>query len=134
MARILHAGSGHNVTVTAAFAEQPMAVVPAAFTAVTKGGLDAVTPALAIEYAGRGIRVNAASPDVTGTPMHPFEAHGLLAILQPSCWSSDARFPSVAPDHKRGGGNCAQIPDPCNTTTSVITSAKYTAGALSFVY
>ncbi len=34
-----------------------------------------------------------------------------------ACWSSDARFPSASPDHKRGRGNCARTPGPCNTAT-----------------
>jgi NAD(P)-dependent dehydrogenase (short-subunit alcohol dehydrogenase family) len=81
--RMLRAGSGHIVTITAALAEQPMAAVPAALTSLTKGGLDAVTRALAIEYAGSGIRVNAVSPGVIRTPMHPREAHAFLSGLQP---------------------------------------------------
>jgi NAD(P)-dependent dehydrogenase (short-subunit alcohol dehydrogenase family) len=82
-AHMLRAGSGHIVTITAALAEQPMTAVPAALTSLTKGGLDAATRALAIEYAGRGIRVNAVSPGVIRTPMHPPEAHAFLAGLQP---------------------------------------------------
>ena len=83
IARMLHARSGHVVTITAALAEQPMAVVPAALTALTKGGLNAATRALAIEYADRGVRVNAVSPGVIDTPMHAPEAHAFLAGLQP---------------------------------------------------
>jgi len=83
IARMLHTESGHVVNITAALAEQPMAAVPAALTALTKGGLNAVTRALAIEYAGRGIRVNAVSPGVIKTPMHPPEAHEFLTGLQP---------------------------------------------------
>ena len=60
-----------------------MAAVPAALAALTKGGLDAVTRSLAIEYAGRGIRVNAVSPGIIKTPMHPVEAHAFLATLHP---------------------------------------------------
>jgi len=81
--QMLRVGSGHIVSITAAIAEQPMAAVPAALAALTKGGLNAVTRALAIEYAGRGIRVNAVSPGTIKTPMHPPEAHEFLAGLQP---------------------------------------------------
>jgi len=77
---MLQAGSGHIVNLAASIGENPVAPVP---TALTKGGLMAVTRALAIEYAGRGIRVNAVSPGATRTPMNPPEMHECLAGLQP---------------------------------------------------
>jgi NAD(P)-dependent dehydrogenase (short-subunit alcohol dehydrogenase family) len=80
---MLRAGSGHIVNITATIAEQPVASLPAALAALTKGGLNAVTRSLAIEYASRGIRVNAVSAGAIRTPMHPPEAHGFLAGLQP---------------------------------------------------
>jgi len=71
------------VNITTSLVEQPLAGVPAAMAALTKGGLDAVTRSLAIEYAGRGIRVNAVSPGIIKTPMHPAESHEFLARLHP---------------------------------------------------
>src|SRR5262245_50000876 len=62
---------------------QPVKGVPSALTALTKGGLDAVTRSLAIEYADKGIRVNAAAPGVIKTPMHKPETHAFLAGLHP---------------------------------------------------
>jgi NAD(P)-dependent dehydrogenase (short-subunit alcohol dehydrogenase family) len=50
---------------------------------MTKGGLNSVTRALAIEYAGKGVRVNAVSPGVINTPMHPARNHDFLATLHP---------------------------------------------------
>jgi NAD(P)-dependent dehydrogenase (short-subunit alcohol dehydrogenase family) len=50
---------------------------------LTKGGLNAATKSLAIEYAKRGIRVNAVSPGVIKTPMHPAETHAALGALHP---------------------------------------------------
>lgn len=76
-------GHGHIVSVTASIADQPLAAVPSALAAITKGGLNAVTRALAIEYAGKGIRVNAVAPGIIDTPMHPVEARDALAGLQP---------------------------------------------------
>src|SRR5262249_34043324 len=52
-ARMLLAGSGHIVNITATIAEQPMASLAAALAALTKGGLNAITRSLAIEYATR---------------------------------------------------------------------------------
>ena len=83
-ARMLDAGSGHIVNITAAIAHQPLAVLPAALTVLTKGALDAVTRSLSIEYARRGIRVNAVSPGVVRTPMHRPEALQAFATLQPT--------------------------------------------------
>jgi len=74
---------GHIVNVTASIADQPMAAVPSALAAITKGGLNAVTRALAIEHADKGIRVNAVAPGIVDTPMHPAEARAGLAGLQP---------------------------------------------------
>ena len=83
VARMLSAGSGHIVNITAAIAEQPMAALPAALAALTKGGLNAVTRSLAIEYATRGVRVNAIAPGAVRTPMHAPATHTFLASLQP---------------------------------------------------
>jgi NAD(P)-dependent dehydrogenase (short-subunit alcohol dehydrogenase family) len=80
---MLKAGSGHIVNVTASLADQPIASVSAALTALTKGGLNAVTRSLAIEFAAKGIRVNAVAPGVIKTPMHPQQAYPFLAGLHP---------------------------------------------------
>jgi NAD(P)-dependent dehydrogenase (short-subunit alcohol dehydrogenase family) len=82
-AKMLLAGSGHIVTITATIAEQPVASLAAGLAALTKGGLNAITRSLAIEYASRNIRVNAVSPGAVATPMHAPEVRGFLAGLQP---------------------------------------------------
>lgn len=82
-ARMLTQGSGHIVNITTTLVDQPMAGVPCALTALTKGGLDAVTRSLAIEYADKGIRVNAVSPGIIKTPMHAARDHAALAKLHP---------------------------------------------------
>lgn len=75
--------NGHIVTITTSLVDQPMTSVPAALASLTKGALSAATKALAIEYARTGIRVNAVSPGIIKTPMHPPEAHQGLAALHP---------------------------------------------------
>ena len=66
---------GHVVNVSATLAEVGDSGTPAVLTALTKGGLAAATRSLAIEYASRGIRVNAVSPGIIQTPVHPAESY-----------------------------------------------------------
>jgi NAD(P)-dependent dehydrogenase (short-subunit alcohol dehydrogenase family) len=82
-ARMLTQKSGHIVNITTSLVDQPIAGVPAAMASLTKGGLDAVTRSLAIEYAGKGIRVNAVSPGIIKTPMNPENTHEFLSKLHP---------------------------------------------------
>jgi NAD(P)-dependent dehydrogenase (short-subunit alcohol dehydrogenase family) len=75
---------GHIINVTTTLAEQGLSAVPSALTALTKGGLVAATKSLAVEFASRGIRVNAISPGVIDTPMHSGEdAHSVYAGIHP---------------------------------------------------
>lgn len=76
-------GAGHIVNVTTSLADQPIAGVSAAIPVLTKGGLNAVTAALAIEFAGEGIRFNAIGAGIIDTPMHKPEMHGFLKTLHP---------------------------------------------------
>lgn len=80
---MLKRGSGHIVQITTTLVEQPVKGVDAALASLTKGGLDAVTRALAIEYADKGIRVNAVAPGLIKTPMHSPDTHEFLAGLHP---------------------------------------------------
>jgi NAD(P)-dependent dehydrogenase (short-subunit alcohol dehydrogenase family) len=75
--------SGHVVNITTTIADQPIVGVNAALTNLTKGGLQSVTKALAMEYAAEGIRVNAIAPGVIQTPMHAPETHEFLKGLHP---------------------------------------------------
>ncbi|WP_457097523.1 SDR family NAD(P)-dependent oxidoreductase [Lysobacter sp. P5_B9] len=76
-------GSGHVVSITTSLVDHPVDGVPSVLASLTKGGLNAATKSLAIEYAKRGIRANAVSPGVIKTPMHPPETHGFLAAMHP---------------------------------------------------
>jgi NAD(P)-dependent dehydrogenase (short-subunit alcohol dehydrogenase family) len=80
---MLKQGSGHIVSITTSLTDNATSSVPTALANLTKGGINSVTKALAIEYASRGIRVNAVSPGVIKTPMHAPETHEFLASMHP---------------------------------------------------
>jgi NAD(P)-dependent dehydrogenase (short-subunit alcohol dehydrogenase family) len=71
IAEMLKRGGGHIVNMTATLAEVASSGTPEVLAALTKGGLAAATRSLAVEYASRGIRVNAVSPGIIQTPVHP---------------------------------------------------------------
>jgi NAD(P)-dependent dehydrogenase (short-subunit alcohol dehydrogenase family) len=75
--------SGHIVQITTSLIDHANSRVPSVLASLTKGGLNAATKSLAIEYAKRGIRVNAVAPGVIKTPMHPAETHDALATFHP---------------------------------------------------
>lgn len=76
-------GGGHIVQITTSLVDHANAAVPSVLASLTKGGLNAATKSLAIEYAKRGIRVNAVAPGVIKTPMHPPETHAQLDAMHP---------------------------------------------------
>jgi NAD(P)-dependent dehydrogenase (short-subunit alcohol dehydrogenase family) len=76
-------GSGHVVSITTSLVDHANAQVPSVLASLTKGGVNAATRSLAIEYAARGIRFNAVSPGIINTPMHAPETHAWLAALHP---------------------------------------------------
>ncbi|KQP06256.1 SDR family NAD(P)-dependent oxidoreductase [Pseudorhodoferax sp. Leaf265] len=80
---MLHRRSGHIVQITTTLVHQAIAGAPSGLALLTKGGLDAVTRGLAIEYAQAGVRVNSVAPGIIKTPMHPAETHAVLAGLHP---------------------------------------------------
>jgi NAD(P)-dependent dehydrogenase (short-subunit alcohol dehydrogenase family) len=81
--QMLHSGGGHVVNITTTLVDVADSGTPSVLTALTKGGLAAATRSLAIEYAARGIRVNAVSPGVIQTPVHPAESYADLGTQLP---------------------------------------------------
>jgi NAD(P)-dependent dehydrogenase (short-subunit alcohol dehydrogenase family) len=80
---MLNRGSGHVVNISAAVADYADSTAPSALAAPTKGVLASVTRSLAVEYASRGIRVNAVSPGIIQTPVHPAESYAALGDQLP---------------------------------------------------
>lgn len=76
-------GAGHIVQITTSLVDHPMRAVPSALASLTKGGLNAVTKSLAIEFADKGIRSNAVSLGIIKTPMHAVESYETLGRLHP---------------------------------------------------
>jgi NAD(P)-dependent dehydrogenase (short-subunit alcohol dehydrogenase family) len=75
--------SGHVVQISTSLVDHAITGVPSVLASLTKGGLNGATKSLAIEYAKRGIRVNAVALGIIKTPMHSVEAYPQLHSLQP---------------------------------------------------
>src|SRR6201984_517748 len=109
--------SGSIINISTTLVDQPIAGVGASVQIMLKGALNAVTRALAIEYAKAGIRVSTISPGVINTPMHKPETHDFLKGLHPvgrigevkevvdaALFLTDATFTSGETLHGAGGG------------------------------
>jgi NAD(P)-dependent dehydrogenase (short-subunit alcohol dehydrogenase family) len=83
IAEMLKGNGGHVVNISATIAGYANSSEPSVLTALTKGGLAAATRSLAVEYASRGIRVNAVSPGIIQTPAHPAESYAGLGDRLP---------------------------------------------------
>jgi NAD(P)-dependent dehydrogenase (short-subunit alcohol dehydrogenase family) len=82
IAEMLKRYGGHVVNISATLAEVANSHIPEVLAALTKGGLASATRSLAVEYASRGIRVNAVSPGIIQTAMHPAETYEGLSADQ----------------------------------------------------
>jgi NAD(P)-dependent dehydrogenase (short-subunit alcohol dehydrogenase family) len=113
--------SGSIINISTTLVDQPIAGVGAAVQIMLKGALNAVTRALAIEYAKEGIRVNTISPGVINTPMHKPETHEFLKGLHPvgrigeikeivdaALFLTDATFTSGEILHVDGGAHAGK--------------------------
>jgi len=76
-------GSGHVVNISTSLVDHADSTRPSVLPALTKGGLVAASRSLAIEYASRGVRVNAVSLGVIKTPAHDPASYKDLEALHP---------------------------------------------------
>jgi NAD(P)-dependent dehydrogenase (short-subunit alcohol dehydrogenase family) len=83
VAAMLQRGAGHIVNITTTLVDYAMSDEPSVLVSLTKGGLAAATRSLAIEFASRGIRVNAVSPGVIQTPNYDPESYVVEASRHP---------------------------------------------------
>lgn len=89
--QMLKQGTGGSVvSITTSMVDHPISGVTASIPMITKGGLDAVSRSLAIEYARQGIRVNTVAPGIVDTPLHKEAPQDFLRTLSPMGTISDA--------------------------------------------
>jgi NAD(P)-dependent dehydrogenase (short-subunit alcohol dehydrogenase family) len=84
-------GGGSVVSITTSIVDSPLAAVTASVPMITKGGIDAISRSLAMEYASQGIRVNVVAPGVVDTPLHRNSPKEFLRTLSPLGRISGAR-------------------------------------------
>jgi NAD(P)-dependent dehydrogenase (short-subunit alcohol dehydrogenase family) len=83
IAEMLKRRCGHVVNISATLADYANSGAPSVLPALTKGGLASATRSLAVEYGPRGIRVNAVSPGIIQTPVHPASSYTELGDQLP---------------------------------------------------
>ncbi len=74
---------GSVVSISASIADHPLAVFTASVPMITKGGINAISRSLAMEYAKQGIRVNVVAPGVVDTPLLKDAPKDFLRTLSP---------------------------------------------------
>ena len=82
---------GSVVSITSSIVDHPLAALTASIPMITKGGIDAISRSLAMEYATQGIRVNVVAPGVVDTPLHKNDPKEFLRTLSPMGKIASAR-------------------------------------------
>ena len=89
--QMLAQGAGGSITtISSSLVDNPIAGVTASVPMITKGGLEAITRSLSIEYAKQRIRFNAVAPGIVDTPLHTNTPRDVMASLSPMGTISDA--------------------------------------------
>lgn len=74
---------GSIVSITTPLVHHPIAGVDVSVAMITKGGIEAASKNIAMEYAKAGIRVNTVAPGIVDTPLHKDDPKDVLATLSP---------------------------------------------------
>lgn len=74
---------GSIVSITTPLIDHPIAGLSASVPIMTKGGIDAISKNISMEYASDGIRVNTVAPGVVDTPLHKDNPKDFLRTLSP---------------------------------------------------
>ena len=82
---------GSVVSITASGVDHPLAVFKVSVPFMTKGGINAISRSLAMEYAPQGIRVNVVAPSIVDTPLVKDAPKEFLRTLSPMGQIADAR-------------------------------------------
>jgi NAD(P)-dependent dehydrogenase (short-subunit alcohol dehydrogenase family) len=82
---------GSVVSITTSLVDHPLAALTGSVAMITKGGIDAISRSLAMEYAPQGIRVNVVAPGVVDTPLHKNNPREFLRTLSPLGQISSAK-------------------------------------------
>jgi NAD(P)-dependent dehydrogenase (short-subunit alcohol dehydrogenase family) len=74
---------GSLVSITTPLISHPIAGMPVSVAMITKGGIEAASKNIAMEYARDGIRVNTVAPGIVDTPLHKDNPKDFLKTLSP---------------------------------------------------
>ena len=74
---------GSIVSITTPMVDHPIAGVNASVAMLTKGGIEAMSKNIAMEYAKEKIRANTVAPGVVDTPLHKDNPKDFLKTLSP---------------------------------------------------